>query len=255
MTNPAVRETQITASELHAALEEDPVLAAAMGPRGYLGGEGELEARLSRAIRRRRGGASPTAGASIAGASEGAPRLTPSASGASRTASLRWAEFLALFVPTGPLPAIDRAGVAAGGGTGAVRERWEASGLDWEELEDLGAAFATADVGLDGRLSLSQLRALCAELDGEEPPEDAAREALEVGVGAPKEWIRAVSDPLEGDPRVPVPGARAPWVFQRARVSRVVAAVGRSLLVCCTLASLRHRYQRSRDCAIRRLAA
>lgn len=52
--------------------------------------------------------------------------------------------------------------------------------LNDEELELLMVAFAIVDHGCDGRVALTELRAACGALDGEEPPEAPVYSALGV---------------------------------------------------------------------------
>lgn len=87
---------------------------------------------------------------------------------------ITWAEFVAVFVPLGPMKSAKETATET-----TEVESWRA-GVNDEELELLRVAFATVDHGCNGRVSLAELRAVCAELDEEEPPEAALGNAMGV---------------------------------------------------------------------------
>lgn len=162
---------QITRSDLFAAMAADPVLAASMGPSGCQG-ERQLETRISGALHwhrcRTHGVCNTSSGTNDASS-------TRQAKGASRDDQLTWAEFVAIFIPVG---SVSSEVLGVEGRTAEADGHWRAD-LDEEELSILRVVFATADHALDGRVSVAELRALCIELDGEEPPEAPVQAALD----------------------------------------------------------------------------
>lgn len=90
---------------------------------------------------------------------------------AGETHLLSWAEFVGLFIPLGGMGNAEDV---------LMKEIKTKVKLNDEELELLVVAFAIVDHGCDGRVSLTELRAACGALDGEEPPEAPVYSALGV---------------------------------------------------------------------------
>lgn len=87
---------------------------------------------------------------------------------------MTWTEFVGVFVPLGSMENAKKTATEE-----TEVDSWRA-GLNDEELELLTVAFATVDHGCDGRVSLAELRAACAELDEEEPPDALVYSAIGV---------------------------------------------------------------------------
>lgn len=190
-SSPLVFRTQMTVREFRTELRTNPVLAAAAsclsGDRAPGGEPGDS---ALREVARRRDMVNSKArqdGATDNHGGEGDDSLD----------TITWRDFVRVFIPLGTMERDEDENGMTGGGEVGNKESttaWPAgqqSGdrvameTDSDELELLRVAYLTkvSDSharGSGGVLSLAELRAASAELDGEEPPEEPVRNVFGV---------------------------------------------------------------------------
>lgn len=161
-------------------MRANPVLAASLGPSG----DEEPGDRALRIIHHHRRTAATEASDSKTG--DRHENESRDSTDKESSSSITWPEFVGAFVPLALLGGKTEA-KGKGGEGGQERassvDAFDEAGVGEEDLELLRVAFAmvyAGGSGGDAAMSLSELRQASAELDGEEPPEEPARQALGV---------------------------------------------------------------------------